>query len=63
MGDAQPFEAVVFAGGGCRCFWQAGFWEVAAPALGWQPRVAGAVSAGAAPVAATCLDLVSIPAQ
>jgi hypothetical protein len=46
----QPssFDAVVFAGGGCRCFWQVGFWEVAAPALGLRPRVAGAVSAGAA---------------
>lgn len=43
-----PFEAVVFAGGGCRCFWQVGFWEVAAPALGLRPRVCGAVSAGAA---------------
>jgi len=46
--DGTRFDAVVFAGGGCRCFWQAGFWEVAAPALGLRPRVAGAVSAGAA---------------
>ena len=42
------FDSVVFAGGGCRCFWQVGFWEVAAPALGLRPGVAGAVSAGAA---------------
>src|SRR5262245_31428335 len=44
----SSIEAVVFAGGGCRCFWQVGFWQVAAPALGLRPRVAGAVSAGAA---------------
>ena len=48
MIDPSTVEAVVFAGGGCRCFWQAGFWEVAAPALGMRPRVAGTVSAGAA---------------
>jgi len=43
-----PYEAVVFAGGGCRCFWQAGFWAEAAPALGLQPAVVGGVSAGSA---------------
>jgi predicted acylesterase/phospholipase RssA len=42
------YDAVVFAGGGCRCFWQAGFWSIAAPALGLEPRLIGAVSAGAA---------------
>jgi predicted patatin/cPLA2 family phospholipase len=46
--EPPNFEAVVFAGGGCRCFWQAGFWEVAAPALQLRPRLVGAVSAGAA---------------
>jgi predicted acylesterase/phospholipase RssA len=45
---STQFDAVVFSGGGCRCFWQAGFWEVAAPALPLRPRVIGAVSAGAA---------------
>jgi predicted acylesterase/phospholipase RssA len=43
-----PFDAVVFAGGGCRCFWQAGFWSVAAPELSLAPRLVGAASAGAA---------------
>jgi predicted patatin/cPLA2 family phospholipase len=43
----EPFDAVVFAGGGCRCAWQGGFWETAAPALGLRPRLVGAVSAGA----------------
>jgi predicted acylesterase/phospholipase RssA len=47
-GRERPFEAVVFAGGGCRCFWQAGFWSVAAPSFDLAPRVVGAVSAGAA---------------
>ena len=45
---ASPFDAVVFAGGGCRCFWQAGFWSVARPALELEPRVVAGVSAGAA---------------
>ena len=42
------FDAVVLGGGGCRCFWQAGFWTEAAPALGLSPRVVAGVSAGAA---------------
>ena len=42
------FDAVVLGGGGCRCFWQAGFWSEAAPALGLAPRVVSGVSAGAA---------------
>jgi len=52
-----PFDAVVFAGGGCRCFWQSGFWSVAAPALGIAPRVVAAVSAGAAFACAALLDV------
>lgn len=43
-----PFEQVVFAGGGHRCWWQAGFWDVVAPAIGLKPRVVAGVSAGAA---------------
>ena len=39
---------MVFAGGGNRCFWQAGFWSVAAPELQLQPRNVVAVSAGSA---------------
>lgn len=46
--SASPFDGVVFSGGGCRCFWAAGFWEVARPALRIEPRVVAAVSAGAA---------------
>lgn len=46
--EGVPFDAAVFAGGGCRCFWQAGFWSEAAPALGLAPRVVGATSAGSA---------------
>ena len=44
----SPFEQVVFAGGGNRCWWQAGFWDVVAPAIGLKPRVIAGVSAGAA---------------
>ncbi|MBT8494672.1 MAG: patatin-like phospholipase family protein [Deltaproteobacteria bacterium] len=42
----MPFDAVVFAGGGCRCAWQAGFWRAAGHAL--EPRTVAAVSAGSA---------------
>jgi predicted acylesterase/phospholipase RssA len=46
---AMPtFNSVVFAGGGCRCVWQAGFWAVAAEPLGLHRAVLGGVSAGAA---------------
>ncbi|HEX2555339.1 MAG TPA: patatin-like phospholipase family protein [Microvirga sp.] len=41
------FEAIAFAGGGNRCYWQGGFWEAAAPALGWTPELVVGVSAGA----------------
>lgn len=42
------FDQVVFAGGGNRCWWQAGFWEVVQPELGLKPRVIAGISAGAA---------------
>ncbi len=42
------FDGVVFAGGGCRCFWQAGFYGEAQPRLGITPKYASAASAGAA---------------
>lgn len=48
MDTALQYASVAFAGGGCRCVWQAGFWETAAPALSLEPRVVAAVSAGAA---------------
>lgn len=45
-----PFliENVAFAGGGNRCFWQAGFWSVAAKELHLKPERVAGVSAGAA---------------
>ncbi|RQT12161.1 patatin-like phospholipase family protein [Burkholderia contaminans] len=42
------FDQIVFAGGGNRCWWQAGFWDVAQQALGLRPRVITGISAGAA---------------
>lgn len=42
------FAQVVFCGGGNRCFWQAGFWSVLAPALQAPPGAVAGVSAGAA---------------
>jgi predicted acylesterase/phospholipase RssA len=41
------FDAVAFAGGGNRCYWQGGFWEAAAPLLGLKPAIIVGVSAGA----------------
>ena len=47
MFKLPAYKAVVFAGGGARCFWQAGFWKAVAPALASPPQVVTAVSAGA----------------
>jgi patatin-like phospholipase len=41
------FDAVVFAGGGNRCYWQGGFYEAAAPRLELAPKLVVAASAGA----------------
>ena len=40
-------DAVVFSGGGARCFWQAGFWQAVQASLP-RPAVVAAVSGGAA---------------
>ena len=45
--EGSPFDAVVFAGGGNRCLWQAGFYETVAPAIGLAPTFASGSSAGA----------------
>ena len=42
------FDNIVFAGGGNRCFWQAGFWSMAATALDLKPAGVASVSAGSA---------------
>jgi hypothetical protein len=42
------FDRVVFAGGGHRCWWQAGWWERVAPVAGLAPKQIAGVSAGAA---------------
>src|SRR5712691_7239030 len=44
---AVMFDAIVFAGGGNRCYWQGGFYEAAADRLGLRPPLAVGVSAGA----------------
>lgn len=58
--EGSVFDAVVFSGGGCRCFWQLGFWSVVAPQLGLRPRVMAAVSAGAAFATAALLDVADV---
>jgi predicted acylesterase/phospholipase RssA len=45
--QARMFDAVVFAGGGNRCYWQGGFYEAAAPRLGLAPKLVVGASAGA----------------
>jgi hypothetical protein len=41
------FDAMVFAGGGNRCYWQGGFYEAAAERLGLAPKLVVGASAGA----------------
>lgn len=41
------FDAIVFAGGGNRCYWQGGFYEAAAERLGLAPKLVVGASAGA----------------
>jgi predicted acylesterase/phospholipase RssA len=41
------FDAIVFAGGGNRCYWQGGFYEATADRLGLKPALAVGASAGA----------------
>ena len=45
---SPPYENVVFAGGGNRCVWQAGFYRAVAEAFALAPARAAAASAGAA---------------
>jgi predicted acylesterase/phospholipase RssA len=55
----RPYDSVVFAGGGNRCVWQAGFYRTVAEALGVAPARVAAASAGAAVAAvlfAGCFD-------
>jgi predicted acylesterase/phospholipase RssA len=41
------FDAIVFAGGGNRCYWQGGFYEAVAERLALKPALAVGASAGA----------------
>ena len=47
MREQSDIDAVVFSGGGARCFWQAGFWEAVRSVLPVPTAVSG-VSGGAA---------------
>ena len=47
MNKHLPYNAVVFSGGGCRCFWSAGFYQVLSEAYSFVPNVLAGVSAGA----------------
>ena len=46
-GAAFMFDAIAFAGGGNRCYWQGGFYEAAATRLGLAPKLVVGASAGA----------------
>ncbi|MDQ9782759.1 patatin-like phospholipase family protein, partial [Serratia marcescens] len=45
--STPAFDQMVFAGGGNRCWWQAGWWDVVQPELSLAPRVITGISAGA----------------
>ncbi len=51
------FDAIAFAGGGNRCYWQGGFYEAAAQRLGLAPRLVVGASAGAF---AACYSLLGV---
>jgi hypothetical protein len=61
------FDAISFAGGGNRCYWQGGFVEAMAGRLELKPKLAVEVSAGACTnrIAATqhecCCAAASVP--
>ncbi len=44
----MKFDNIVFAGGGNRCFWQAGFWQAINKELHLEPKHVASVSAGSA---------------
>lgn len=44
----MPYSNIVFAGGGNRCFWQAGFWSSISKELPLKPQNIASVSAGSA---------------
>lgn len=44
----MSYTNIVFAGGGNRCFWQAGFWQLASKHLDLKPNNIASVSAGSA---------------
>lgn len=48
MGQFLEFNNLVFAGGGNRCFWQAGFWLTLSSELELKPQNIASVSAGSA---------------
>jgi Patatin-like phospholipase len=50
--DRLAFAQLVFSGGGTRCFWQGGFLDVVAPAIGLAPQRIVGVSGGALSAAA-----------
>ncbi len=57
MVATHMIDAIAFAGGGNRCYWQGGFYETVAPRLGWAPSLVSGVSAGAFVACYTALGL------
>lgn len=53
----MQFDAMVFAGGGNRCYWQGGFIEATREAMGGLPPVIVGASAGAFAAAYSILDI------
>src|SRR5262249_1442682 len=51
------FDAIVFAGGGNRCYWQGGFYEALADRIALSPGLAVGASAGAFACAYSLLQI------
>lgn len=55
--DTLAFDAIAFAGGGNRCYWQGGFWDSLTRAAPQNPTLVVAVSAGAFQAAFSLLGI------
>ena len=58
--DSLGVDALVFAGGGCRCFWQIGFLTAAKTRLALEPAYVVGVSAGSAMATILLADRVQL---
>ncbi len=60
MGNSRNFDAIGFAGGGNRCYWQGGFWEALNQRHPQKPGYVVAVSAGSYK---SCFNIIGIGSE